>query len=120
MKFHNDEECCFTRAVHEAVHLKYMSQRKDIAIMNGKSEMCSWTLPRLSLQTKSFAKKEKMEGEQEAPTQTQNISEHLEVTASSDQTNSIPFPTKDKVRNKFKQTLLSVHLKPKPRKQGEG
>ena len=111
---------CFTRAVHEAVHLKYMSQRRDIAIMNGKSEMCSWTLPRLSLQTKSFAKKEKMEGEQEAPTQTQNISEHLEVTASSDQPNSIPFPTKDKVRNKFKQTLLSVHLKPKPRKQGEG
>ena len=110
---------CFTRAVHEAVHLKYMSQRKDIAIMNGKSEMCSWTLPRLSLQTGSFAKKERKEGEKEASTQTQNRSEHPEVTIPRSQPNSISIPAKDKVKSKFKQTLLSVHLKPKPRKHGE-
>ena len=61
-----------------------------------------------------------MEGGQEAPTQTQNKSEHQEVTISSGQPNSIPIPTRDKVNSKFKQTLLSVHLKPKPRKQGEG
>ena len=62
----------------------------------GKSEMCFWTLPRLSLQTKSFAKKENMEGGQEAPTQTQNKSEHQEVTNSSGQPNSISIPTSDK------------------------
>ena len=88
--------------------------------MNGKSEMCSWTLPRLSLQTRSFAKKERKEGEQEAPTQTQNRSEHPEETISRSQPNSILVPTKDKVKSKFKQTLLSAHLKPKPRKHGEG
>ena len=111
---------CFTRAIHEALHLSHMSQKRDIAILNGKSEMCSWTLPRLSLQKKSFAKKENMEGGQEAPTQTQNKSEHQEVTNSSGQPNSISIPTRDKVNSKFKQTLLSVHLRPKPRKQGEG
>ena len=30
---------CFTRAIHEAVHLKYMSQKRDIAILNGKSDV---------------------------------------------------------------------------------
>ena len=113
------QSSAFSRAVLEAVHLKYMSQREDIAVMNGKSEMCSMTLPRLSLQTKSFAKNGNKEGGQEAPIQTQNRSEHPEVIPStSDQQISISIPTKAKV--KLKQTLLSVHLKPKPTKQGAG
>ena len=113
------QSSAFSRAVLEAVHLKYMSQREDIKIMNGKSEMCSMTLPRLSLQTKSFAKNGNKEGGQEAPIQTQNRSEHPEVIPStSDQQISISIPTKAKV--KLKQTLLSVHLKPKPTKQGAG
>ena len=77
------QSSAFSRAVLEAVHLKYMSQRGDVTIMNGKSEMCSMTLPRLSLQTKSFAMKENKEGDQEAPIQTQNRSEHPEVYPSS-------------------------------------
>ena len=109
----------FSRAVLEAVHLKYMSQREDIAVMNGKSEMCSMTLPRLSLQTKSFAKNENKEGGQEALVQTQNRSKHPEdIPSNSDHQISISIPTKAKV--KFKQTLLSVHLKPKPTNQGAG
>ena len=109
----------FSRAVLEAVHLKYMSQREDIAVMNGKSEMCSMTLPRLSLQTKSFAKNENKEGGQEALVQTQNRFKHPEdIPSNSDHQISISIPTKAKV--KFKQTLLSVHLKPKPTKQGAG
>ena len=113
------QSSAFTRAVLEAVHIKYMSQKEDIAVMNGKSEMCSMTLPRLSLQTKSFAKNENKEGGQEAPNQTQNRSEHPEnIPSNSDQQILISVPTKAKV--KLKQTLLSVNLKPKPTKQGAG
>ena len=109
----------FSRAVLEAVHLKYMSQREDIAVMNGKSERCSMTLPRLSLQTKSFAKNEDKEGGLEALIQTQNRSNHPEIIPScSDQQFPIPITAKAKVKCKLKQTLLSVHMKPKPDKQG--
>ena len=66
-------------------------------------------------------KNENKEGGQEAPNQTQKRSEHPEdIPSNSDQqiSFSISIPTKAKV--KFKQTLLSVHLKPKPTKQGAG
>ena len=116
VKYHSS---AFSRAVHEAVHIKYLSLRGDIAIMNGKSEMCSMTLPRLSLQTKSFATSEDKEGGQEALIQTQHRSEHPEVNPShSDQQFPIPIPTKAKIKCKLKQTLLSVHMNPKPDKKG--
>ena len=68
---------------------------------------------------KSFAKNENKEGGQEAPNQTQNRSDHPEnIPSNSDQQILISVPTKAKV--KLKQTLLSVHLKPKPTKQGAG
>ena len=116
VKYHSSP---FSRAVHEAVHLKYLSLRGDVAIMNGKSEMCSMTLPRLSLQTKSFAKNEDKEGGLEALIQTQNRSNHPEINPSySSQQFPIPITAKAKVKCKLKQTLLSVHMKPKPDKQG--
>ena len=64
-------------------------------------------------------KNENKEGGQEALVQTQNRFKHPEdVPSNSDHQISISIPTKAKV--KFKQTLLSVHLKPKPTKQGAG